>query len=155
VLLGDGSSRRRLAAAGPGYGGNALVDLTGLLRGTGIGLEISVLTTHDLSTAIPNLTATKIIGRCGSTGEYRTAGQFLGLNAEQTMWCAHNLAPGRFVGQIGEGRWRYPFVFRVPWLGPRRQKPVGDQEPDNTLDEISPGRELPVPEVSWHGGSDD
>lgn len=99
------------------YGGNALVDLTGLVRGTGIGLEISVLTTHDLSATIPSLTATKIMGRCGSVAEYQTAGRFLGLNSEQTMWCAHHLVPGQFVSQIGEGDWRYPFVFRVPQIG--------------------------------------
>ncbi len=55
-----------------GYGGNALIDLLGLVRGTGVGLQISVLTTHDLSPNIPNLTATKIFGRCGSVGEYTT-----------------------------------------------------------------------------------
>lgn len=99
------------------YGGNALVDLTGLVRGTGIGLEISVLTTHDLSATIPSLTATKIVGRCGSVAEYQAAGRFLGLNSEQIMWCAHHLVPGQFVGQIGEGNWRYPFVFHVPWVG--------------------------------------
>ena len=99
------------------YGGNALVDLTGLVRGTGIGLEISVLTTHDLSTTIPSLTATKIVGRCGSLVEYQTAGRFLGLNAEQTMWCAHHLVPGLFVGQIGEGGWHTPLCSTYPWSG--------------------------------------
>lgn len=107
------------------YGGNALVDLTGLVRGTGIGLEISVLTTHDLSTTIPSLTATKIVGRCGSLVEYQAAGRFLGLNAEQVLWCAHHLVPGQFVGQIGEGNWRYPFVFRVPWMGRGLAGPQG------------------------------
>lgn len=111
------------------YGGNALIDLTGLVRGVGVGLEISVLTTHDLSAAIPSLTATKIVGRCGSMAEYRAAGQFMGLNSEQVTWCAHHLVPGLFVGQIGEGSWRYPFVFRVPWVGQRRRSPSGDQEP--------------------------
>jgi hypothetical protein len=119
------------------YGGNALVDLTGLVRGTGIGLEISVLTTHDLSATIPSLTATKIIGRCGSLVEYQAAGRFLGLNAEQTMWCAHHLVPGLFVGQIGEGDWRYPFVFHVPWVGrglvgpPGQSGHVGSTEADD------------------------
>jgi len=128
------------------YGGNALIDLTGLVRGTGIGLEISVLTTHDLSTAIPNLTATKILGRCGSMGEYRTAGQFLGLSSEQIMWCAHHLVPGLFVGQIGEGPWRFPFVFRVPWVGQRRQRPTDAQKSDNIADGLYTGRERPATE---------
>jgi hypothetical protein len=107
------------------YGGNALVDLMGVIRGTGVGVEISVLTTHDLSATIPSLTATKIVGRCGSLVEYQAAGRFLGLDSEQTMWCTHHLVPGLFVGQIGEGGWRYPFVFRVPWVG-RGFDPSGD-----------------------------
>lgn len=98
------------------YGGNALTDLVGLVRGTGIGLEISVLTTHNLSIGIPNLTATKIIGRCGSEAEYYTAGHFAALNNEQIEWFAHHSVPGLFAAQLGEGNHRYPFLFRVPLL---------------------------------------
>ncbi len=99
-----------------GYGGNALIDLLGLVRGTGVGLQISVLTTHGLSPNVPNLTGSKIFGRCGSVGEYATVGRYMGLTSEQIAWCAHHLVPGMFVGQIAEGDWRYPFVFRVPPL---------------------------------------
>ena len=98
------------------YGGNALTDLVGLVRGTGIGLEISVLTTHNLSVGIPNLTATKIIGRCGSEAEYTTAGHFAALNNEQIEWFAHHSVPGLFAAQLGEGNHRYPFLFRIPLL---------------------------------------
>ena len=98
------------------YGGNALTDLVGLVRGTGIGLEISVLTTHNLSVGIPNLTATKIIGRCGSEAEYTTAGHFAALNNEQIEWLAHHSVPGLFAAQLGEGNHRYPFLFRIPLL---------------------------------------
>ena len=99
-----------------GYGGNALIDLLGLVRGIGVGLQISVLTTHDLSPNIPNLTATKVFGRCGSVGEYTTVGRYMGLTREQIAWCAHHMIPGTFVGQMAEGNWRHPFVFRVPPL---------------------------------------
>ena len=135
------------------YGGNALVDLTGLIRGAGVGLEISVLTTHDLSATIPSLTATKIVGRCGSVGEYQTAGRFLGLNSEQILWCAHHLVPGQFVGQIGEGDWRYPFVFRVPWVGPGFAPPagqpdrMGDPEADDSVQKMPLNRVLPAAEA--------
>jgi len=98
------------------YGGNALTDLVGLVRGTGIGLEISVLSTHNLSVGIPNLTATKIIGRCGSEAEYTTAGHFAALNNEQIEWLAHHSVPGLFAAQLGEGNHRYPFLFRIPLL---------------------------------------
>lgn len=99
------------------HGGNALIDLLGLVRGTGVGLQLSVLTTQDLSPKVPNLTATKIFGRCGSVGEYATVGRYMGLTREQIAWCAHHLVPGLFVGQMAEGSWRHPFVFRVPPLG--------------------------------------
>jgi hypothetical protein len=128
------------------YGGNALIDLTGLVRGTGIGLEISVLTTSDLSTNIPNLTSTKIIGRCGSLAEYTTAGHFAGLNLDQIMWCAHHLVPGLFVGQLGEGSWRYPFLFQVPLLDKikLRGKHVSDQEADSSVGDVVKARLLPA-----------
>lgn len=126
------------------YGGNALIDLTGLVRGTGIGLEISVLTTNDLSTNIPNLTSTKIIGRCGSLAEYTTAGHFVGLSSEQISWCAHHLVPGLFVGQVGEGDWRYPFLFQVPLLNQPKGKHVSDQEADSSVNDVINTKPLPA-----------
>jgi hypothetical protein len=126
------------------YGGNALIELTGLVRGTGIGLEISVLTTNDLSTNIPNLTSTKIIGRCGSLGEYTAAGHFVGLSSEQISWCAHHLVPGLFVGQVGEGDWRYPFLFQVPLLNQPKSKHVSDQEADSSVNDVVNTKPLPA-----------
>jgi len=124
------------------HGGNALIDLTGLVRGTGIGLEISVLTTNDLSTSLPNLTSTKIIGRCGSVAEYITAGRFVGLNSDQITWCAHHMTPGLFLGQVGEGKWRYPFLFGVPWVKQNRGRDVTDQEADNSINNVTNTRLL-------------
>jgi hypothetical protein len=121
------------------YGGNALTDLVGLVRGTGIGLEISVLTTHNLSVGIPNLTATKIVGRCGSEAEYSTAGHFAALNNEQIEWFAHHSVPGLFAAQLGEGNHRYPFLFRIPLLNEfldsddfNREKCVSNNYADET-----------------------
>jgi len=51
------------------HSGNTIIDLMGLIRGAGVGLDVSVLTTNDLSAILPNLTSTKVIGRCGSMGE--------------------------------------------------------------------------------------
>ncbi len=127
-----------------GYGGNALIDLTGLLRGTGIGLEISVLTTNDLSVSIPNLTSTKIIGRCGSLAEYTTAGRFVGMNAEQIEWCSHHMVPGLFVGQVSEGRWRYPFLFTVPLVDRIVRQSVSDREADNSIRNVVTSKLLPA-----------
>jgi hypothetical protein len=117
-----------------GYGGNSLTDLAGLVRGSGTGLFISVLTPDDLSGRIPSITSTKIMGRCGSIPEYEAAGRFIGLSKEQVFWCAHHLVPGMFVGQVGDGKWRFPFLFRVPKMKSMRR--VSDIEADKSLEAL-------------------
>jgi len=107
---------------------NPLIDLMGLVRGTGIGLDVSVLSTIDLSPLLPSLTSTKIIGRCGSITEYAAAGRFIGMNDEQIEWAAHHLVPGMFIGQVGEGNWRYPFVFKVPFIQDINSSTVKEDE---------------------------
>lgn len=99
-----------------GNGENPILDLLGLIRGTGIGIQASVLGTHGLSPKVVNLTGTKIVGRLGSISEYTTAGRYIGLSPEQITWCAHHMVPGLFVGQLAEGPWRRPFLFRSPSL---------------------------------------
>ena len=126
--------------------GNALIDQIGLIRGAGVSFEASVLTTTNLSSTLPALTSTKIIGRLGSMPEYNTAGGFIALNSEQTMWAAHHLRPGLFVGQFSEGDFRYPFVFSVPLL----ENPVegsdyvSDDEADRTIESLSKMKLLPA-----------
>jgi hypothetical protein len=71
------------------------------------------------------------MGRCGSIGEYQAAGKYMGLTNEQINWCAHHMVPGMFVGQVGEGKWRYPFLFRIPKMNPL--KPVTDSQADQSL----------------------
>lgn len=127
-----------------GHSGNSITDLAGLVRGTGIGLYVSVLTPDDLSGRIPSLTSTRIIGRCGSVGEYTEAGRFMGLNPDQVMWCVHHMVPGLFVGQVSEGSWRYPFLFRVPKLN--KLKPVSDGEADESLQSLA---DLPIEPVEF------
>jgi hypothetical protein len=126
------------------YGGNSLIDSTGLVRGTGIGLEISVLTTVGLSHTLPNLTSQKIVGRCGSLSEYIAAGNFASLNKEQAVWAAHSLVPGAFIGQLGESNWRHPFVFRVPLLKNLDIPFVSNFEADKSADGISRQKVLPA-----------
>jgi len=93
--------------------GNGMADLVGLVRGTGIGLDLSVQSA-DIAQAFLANSATKFIGRCGSAADYNTITEAMGLTAEQRRYMAQTLAPGRFVGQLGERDWRHPFVFRVP-----------------------------------------
>jgi hypothetical protein len=120
------------------YGGNALVDLFGLLRGVGLGLQVNVLSTNDLSKNTVNLAGTKTIGRLGSVSEYSAAGNFIGLNPEQIDWCVHHMVPGLFVGQVSDGPWRYPFLFHVPLVKQPgiRHEGVSDEEADNSSKEV-------------------
>ena len=129
------------------YSGNSLTDLAGLVRGTGIGLFISVLTPDDLSIRIPAITSTKIMGRCGSIPKYTAAGRYMGLSSEQVTWCAHHMVPGMFVGQIGDGKWRYPFLFKIPIQ--KSLKPVSDKEADDTLTSLLHLKVEPVEFTHW------
>jgi len=124
--------------------GNAITDQAGLVRGTGIGLSISVLSTNDLANQIPNLTSTKIIGRCGSLAEYTTAGHFMGLNQEQINWCMHHMVPGLFAGQVAEGKWRYPFIFAIPLFNKSQIDTVTDEEADRSIEDLDAGDIVPA-----------
>jgi hypothetical protein len=130
-----------------GHGGNSITDIAGLVRGTGTGLFVSVLTPDDLSNKIPAITSTKIMGRCGSIPEYQAAGQFMGLNKEQVIWCAHHMVPGMFVGQVGDGSWRYPFLFRVPKM--KQLKIVTDHQADESLKSLDSLDIDPVEFSNW------
>ncbi len=110
---------------------SAMADLIGLVRGTGIGLDLSLQGTNDVLPQIISNTATKIIGRCGSMADYSAAGHSMGLNAEQIQWAQMNLKPGLFIGQLAEGSWRYPFVFRVPLI--KFPTSTKDAQPDTDL----------------------
>jgi hypothetical protein len=92
----------------------AIPDLIPQVRGTGIGLDLSVVSTGGLLRIVPSSCATKVMGRCGSAEDYASAGRDMGLTAEQIQWAQLHLVPGTFIGQVGEGDWRHPFVFRVP-----------------------------------------
>ena len=90
-----------------------IANLIGLIRGTGIGLDLSVQSCDVMGTVLSN-TANKFIGRCGSATDYDKIGASIGLNREQRQWLNFNLHPGLFVGQLGEGGYRKPFVFEIP-----------------------------------------
>ncbi len=97
----------------PHGGRSAIADMIGLVRGTGIGLDLSVQASDILPSVLSN-TAIKILGRMGSATDLDVIGSAMALSHEQRTWVLHNLRPGLFVAQLGEGRWRRPFVLRVP-----------------------------------------
>ena len=97
------------------HSARGLNDLIGLVRGTGIGLDLSGQCA-DVSPAVLSNTANKFIGRVTSATDLELIGASMGLTSEQKRHILHTLTPGQFVGQIGTGDWRYPFLFRVPRL---------------------------------------
>lgn len=101
----------RLVSAANQAGG--ISDLISAVRGTGVGLYLACQSA-DVAPAVLSNTATKILGRCGSARDYDTIGAAMGLTAEQRHYLSLNLVPGLFAGQLGEGDWRHPFLFRVP-----------------------------------------
>jgi len=114
---------------------SAIAGQIGLVRGTGIGLDLSVQSMDGVLPQIVSNTATKVLGRCGSMADYVAAGRSMGLNAEQIQWAQMNLEPGLFIGQLGEGPWRYPFCFRIPPMNLKRA--ATNQEPNiGTLSNI-------------------
>ena len=133
--------------------GNSITDQAGLVRGTGTGLFISVLTPDDLSNKIPSFTSTKIIGRTGSVTEYTAAGRFMGLNQEQINWCAHHMVPGLFVGQVGDGSWRYPFLFKIPKIKQNALRIITDVEADESLKALAGLKVEPVEFSDWSATS--
>ena len=129
-----------------GHEGDALIDLAGLMRGAGIGLEVSVLSPSGLTSRLPSLTSTRILGRCGSIADYTAAGSFIGIDSGQAMWLSHHLVPGTFCGQLSEGDFRYPFLFRVPLLhsASGENEPVSDAEADRSIEGFSKMKLLPA-----------
>ncbi len=95
--------------------GTGLADQIGLIRGTGIGLELSIQFA-DIAPAILSNSANKFIARCGSASDYSTMAEAMGLTSEQRRYMAQHLVSGRFVGQLAEGPGRSPFWMRVPYL---------------------------------------
>jgi len=132
---------QRLISSGgnPANQSNAIADLIGLVRGTGIGLDLSLQSTNGILPQITSNTATKVLGRCGSAADYASAGHSMGLSAEQIQWAQLNLRPGMFIGQLGEGSHRYPFVFTIPQM--KFPQKASSQE---SLDDLGPLSSLPT-----------
>ncbi|MCK4998877.1 MAG: hypothetical protein KAS23_05050 [Anaerohalosphaera sp.] len=112
---------------------SAIASQIGLIRGTGIGMDLSLQGMEGVLPQISSNSAVKILGRCGSMDNYATAGRNMGLNSEQIHWAQMNLEPGLFICQLGEGKWRYPFIYRIPPTNLKRTD-IGCQ---NNIDNLS------------------
>ena len=118
---------------------SAIADQIGLIRGSGVGLDLSILSSDNTHPQIISNTAGKCLGRCGSAADYQTAGHNMSLTTAQIQWAHLNLEPGLFIGQLGEGPWRHPFVFRIPPMNFSSGDKTETVEPDR-----SPLKQLPV-----------
>lgn len=148
VSTDDGQSLFSQRKETSGAEGNLITDYAGITRGSAIAMDISVLTAEDLSRKMPSITSSRIIGRCGSIIDYTAAGRFCGLSQEQVLWMVHNMRPGLFVGQAGEGDYRYPYLFTVP--KPDIAYSVSDEEADESLKNLAGLKVVPAPEfLHW------
>ena len=112
-----------------------IADLIGLVRGTGVGLDLSIQS-HDVVHSVISNTANKFVGRCGSATDYDLTGASMGLTREQRQWLTQNLRPGMFVGQIGEGDWRKPFIFKIPKMNLKDLGNIPDTETSDDLKDL-------------------
>lgn len=94
---------------------SSISDMIKLIRGTGIGLDLSVQSAQVASSILSNA-PNRFLGRCTNSADYKIVGASMGLTQEQCRWLSINLVPGLFLGHVGQGSWRLPFLFRVPKL---------------------------------------
>ncbi len=96
---------------------------------------------------VPNL-ATRILGRLGSSEDYARLGADLGMNRRQIEWAKLNHQSGMFIGQVAEGDWREPFVFKVPMM--KIPATVDDQEAQDSVKPLNSLPTVPATEyTSW------
>lgn len=93
---------------------NALGTLWPLIRGTGIGLDISIPTSHGLMPQALSFSATRYLGRCSSAADYELVGRSMGMSKAQLDYVFHHTNVGRFIAQVSEGEFRYPYVLDIP-----------------------------------------
>ncbi|PHS12916.1 MAG: hypothetical protein COA78_07750 [Blastopirellula sp.] len=90
---------------------SAISNWIGLIRGVGIALILSnqsaVSISQKILSNIPNL----FIGQCSSFADLNVMGSAVGLDAQQKRYLANHLQPGCFLGRLGRGKWRKPFLF--------------------------------------------
>ncbi|MCK4873272.1 MAG: hypothetical protein KAS72_11145 [Phycisphaerales bacterium] len=91
-----------------------LEELVGVVRESGRGLLFSAQTMAGLPRGIAANTNLKIMGALGRSEDYAALGGDMGMDREQIAWAKQNLRPGRFIGQVGLGNWRRPFLLEIP-----------------------------------------
>lgn len=119
-------------------------ELAGVIRGTGLSLWADLQSLTGLPTRLPPNLTLKLMGRLGSAVDYTALGAHLSLRGAQLDWAQRHLVPGTFVGQVGEGDWREPFVFTVPLL--KLAAPVDDSEVAVSVKALDALPTVPAPE---------
>jgi hypothetical protein len=104
----------------PSSAGGALIEALGLVRGTGIAVDLSVQSAAVHPSVFSN-TANRFIGRCTNALDLEAAAGSMALSPEQKRYAQTMLVPGTFIAQLGGG-WRHPFILRVPELHLRHRQ---------------------------------
>lgn len=100
----------------------ALIEALGLVRGTGMAVDLSVQSAAVHPTVLSN-TANQYIGRCTSALDFDAVAGSMALSADQRAYAHTMLVPGTFITQLGSG-WRFPFILKVPELRLRQAHPA-------------------------------
>jgi hypothetical protein len=108
-----------------------LDELAGIIRGMGIAFCVLPQSTVGLSPRLQTNLNNKFMGRLGCAEDYNRLGADMGLSSEQLHWAQLHLQPGWFVGQVGSGDYRKPFLFHSPKLAPLDA--VTDLEADQSV----------------------
>jgi hypothetical protein len=120
---------------------HSIADLISVVRGSGIGLDLS-LQSADVTRSVLSNVPNRFVGRVTSHTDLEVVGSSLGLTQEQRRWITRHLVPGTFVGQLGQGAWREPFVLRIPPMRLKRP-PASGASYDQSLDSLRVSRQVP------------
>jgi hypothetical protein len=105
---------QRLVSTRTGGSASAITDAIGLVRGAGVGLDLTVQSAHGLAPTVLSNTNLKWLGRCGSRADIEAIGGCIGLNRDQVAYVQQRLETGVFVCHVSDGAWRRPFLCRIP-----------------------------------------
>ena len=128
-----------------GSADSSLSDLITVVRGAGIGLDLTAQTAEVSRTILGNV-ANRCVFRLTNAADYQVMASSMGMTAEQKQWLAQNLVPGLCCMSVGQGTWTRPFLAKVPNL---RLRPIAYS--DQTAD-LGPLWAIPTVEATEFRG---
>jgi hypothetical protein len=111
-----------------------LADMISVVRGAGLILDLSAQNGALHPQILAN--TAKIIGRTSNYSDLNLIGRAVGLSREQSIYLLHHLNPGEFLMQLGMGKFRKPFLVRVPLVDFEAYKNISLPLQPNPLDNL-------------------